>query len=173
MIIKGNIYGVFLIVSVLVLTSCQIAPNAPSSSSSEPYEMPKTGSVQPSVPVLDFMNQTAILGRWRQGLPDKCPPSMDEKLYEQLKQLPDNKTYYLEFLDNGTLLYKDYQKNIFFDGTYRFIDNNNVEIIWNAFVGSFAWEALGGHGVYEVTINGNTMSLRGGRGLNASYIREN
>jgi len=121
---------------------------------------------QSGLPMLSISNQDAILGKWRKVVPETPPPSMDQKLWEKYRQPPE--IYYLEFLDNGALLYKNYEKNIFYDGIYRFINNKNVEIIWNTNAGA----AVSGHGVYEVTINGNTMMLRGGSGINASWIRE-
>jgi len=113
-----------------------------------------------------------IIGKWRHGLPETCPPNMDPSLYQKTKamNLPENELYYLEFLKNGTILHIDSDGQIM-DGTYKFISDNYVEINWNMFVGTLGWELFGGHGVYELHISGNKMTLKGGQGLDTSYWR--
>jgi len=116
--------------------------------------------------------KSAIIGKWRHGLPEECPANMDPKLYQQLKamNLPENETYYLEFFKNGKILCESPDGHIM-DGTYNFISDNYLEITWNYMAGTLAWELFGGHGVYEVHLAGSQMTLKGGQGLDTSYWR--
>lgn len=98
---------------------------------------------------------------------------MAPRAYEEIKKLPENKTYYLEFLVNGKVLYISSEGEIM-DGVYTFVSDDYVEIVWNALYGTLAWELFGGHGVYKVQISGDRMTLQGGTiGLDAAYWRAN
>ena len=147
---RAQVITILPMVVLLVLEAC--APTAAP-------ELPST--TVPATP------QSAILGKWRHGLPEECPTSMDPRQYEELKKLTENETYYLEFLNNGKVLY--ICEGQILDGTYTLISDNYVEITWNVLVGTLAWELFGGHGVYKVEFSGNKMTLQGGRGLNATY----
>jgi hypothetical protein len=138
----------------------------------EPESTTTPTTAQATVPTfVPKSSQSAILGKWRHGLPEECPPNMDSRQYEELKKLPENETYYLEFLKNGEILHIDDEGKIL-NGTYRFISDEYVEITWNVLVGSLAWELFGGHGVYEVKISGNEMWMKGGpMGFDTSYRR--
>src|SRR4030042_703411 len=70
-----------------------------------------------------------ILGKWHHGLPDTCPPSMDSRMYEELKKLPESYPYFLELSKNGQLLYVGEEQT--FSGRYRFVSENDLEITWN------------------------------------------
>ena len=152
---KTQVIAIMLIVVALVLGACTSTPE--STSITAP-------TAQPASP------QSTILGKWRHGLPDECPPNVDPRFYEKIKKLPENETYYLEFFKTGEVLYID-DEGWIYNGTYRFISDEYVEITWNVLVGSLAWELFGGHGVYEVQISGETMYLKGGQGLDTSYRR--
>ena len=130
------------------------------------------GGAMPRLPGQGDMSrrlENAILGKWRHGLPEKCPPTMDQRQYEEFKKLPENKTYYLEFLKNGKLCYSCEGQTV--EGTYTFTDDDYVEIVWYALVGTFAQEPFVSNGAYKVQISGNNMILQGGQGLEASYCR--
>jgi len=107
--------------------------------------------------------ESAILGKWRHGLPEKCPPSMDTRLYEELEKLPENETYYLEFFKDGQVLCRWIAngETYIVDGTYTFIGDDYVKIAWSTWVGALAFKHWGGHGVYKVEISGDKMTLEG------------
>lgn len=125
-----------------------------------------TPTTTPATP--SAATESAILGRWRHGLPEECPPHMGRTLYEELKKLPESKTYYLEFLEDGKVQFICEGQIV--DGTYTFISDNNVEISWNVLVGTLA-EFFDGHGVYKVVFSEDKMTLQGGREANATYLR--
>lgn len=153
--------GIIVGCIIAVVVAVTIATHLPTPTLSPP---------QDGVPV---NAESAILGKWRHGLPEECPPSMDPRQYEEFRKLPENKTYYLEFLVNGNVLYISSEGEIV-DGVYTFIGDDYVEIVWNTLYGTLAWELYGGHGVYEVQISGDRMALQGGTiGLDADYWRVN
>ena len=125
-----------------------------------------TPTTTPATPSASTVS--AILGKWRHGLPEECPPNMGRAQYEELKKLPESKTYYLEFLEDSKVQYICEGQIV--DGTYTFVSDDDVEITWNVLVGTLA-ELFGGHGVYKVEFSGNKMTLQGGRGLNETYLR--
>jgi hypothetical protein len=45
-------------------------------------------------------NQKTIAGKWQHGI-SSCPPSIAKDYCEKIKQLPENKLYYLEFFEDG------------------------------------------------------------------------
>ena len=114
--------------------------------------------------------QSTIIGKWRHGLPEMCPPSMGQRLYEELKKLPENKTYFLEFIKSGEVFYLD-DENRIFNGTYRFVGDRYVEISWAGSLVPTAQQFFGQHGVYKVQISGETMYLRSEHEMEASYRR--
>ena len=114
--------------------------------------------------------QGAILGKWRHGLPEQCPPSMDPRAYAKLKELPENKTYFLDFTNDGNVAYAD-DGDTLVNGTYRFVGDRHVEISWSVSLGTTAQPFLRQRGVYEVGVSGERMYLRNERGTEASYRR--
>jgi hypothetical protein len=115
--------------------------------------------------------ESALIGEWRHGLPETCPPSMDPRLYEEFKKLPENETYFLEFINNSDVSYLDHEHRIF-NGTYRFVGDRYVEITWTVTPVSTAQEFFNQHGVYEVQISGETMYLTNEQEIESSYHRE-
>ena len=132
---------------VLLLASSAVACGKPALA-------PVTSSTSP---------ERAILGKWRHGFPEECPPNMDTRQYEELKKLPENETYYLEFFKDGQVLCRGIAdgKTYIVDGTYTFIDDDYVRIAWSTWVGALAFKHWGGHGVYKVEISGDKMTLEG------------
>jgi hypothetical protein len=111
---------------------------------------------------------SAILGKWRHGLPEECPPQMSQQQYEELKELPESKTYYLGFFEDGEVQFICEGQII--DGTYTFISDDEVEISWNVLGGALA-EFFDSHGVYKIEFSEDNMALQGGLEASASYLR--
>jgi hypothetical protein len=111
---------------------------------------------------------SAILGKWRHGLPEECPPSMGQHLYEELKELPENETYYLEFFADGSVQFICEGQVV--DGTYTFISDEEVEISWSVLSGTLA-EFFDSRGVYEIEFSEDNMTLQGGLEEYATYLR--
>lgn len=124
--------------------------------------------VEPTPTMPSEATESAILGKWRHGLPEECPPHMSQHQYEELKKLPESETYYLEFLENGKVQYICEGQIV--DGTYTFVSDDDVEITWNVLVGTLA-ELFEGQGIYKVEFSENKMTLQGGREANATYLR--
>ena len=127
---------------------------------------PATPESKPMTPPASL--QSAIIGKWRHGLPEQCPPSMASSLYEELKKLPEGKTYFLEFTNSGEVFYLD-DENGTFNGTYRFVSDTYVEINWTVSSVPAAQQFFGQQGVYEVQISGETMYLTNEHQIEASY----
>jgi len=144
---KARAIIILVMAMVLTLGACGTAQES----------MPAT---QPSPPA---GSESAIVGKWRHGLPEECPASMDPRAYEELKQLPESTTYYLEFFETGEMLYID-DEGWIVDGIYTFIGDNYLKITLNP---NTWFLAFGGDEVYEVQISGNEMWLKGGVRLDA------
>ena len=114
--------------------------------------------------------QSAVIGKWRHGVPDQCPPSMDPRLYEKLKALPDSRTYFLEFAANGQVFCLDNDYGTA-SGSYRFVADRHVEIDWVGSPPYGARQFFLQRGVYEVQISGEKMYLRNQHEKEVSYRR--
>lgn len=101
---------------------------------------------------------STILGKWRHGLPEECPPSMDPRLYEELKKLPENQTYYWEFFKDGQVVHTD--EEWICTGTYTLIEYKYIKITWDIWATPLI-EALGGL-VFEIQIFSDNMILTKG-----------
>jgi hypothetical protein len=124
--------------------------------------------VEPSPTPPSEATKSAILGKWRHGLPEECPPQMSQQQYEELRELPESKTYYLEFFEDGNVQFICEGQII--DGTYTFISDEEVEISWNVLGGTLA-EFFDGDGVYQVVFSEDKMTLWGGLEECATYLR--
>ena len=112
--------------------------------------------------------KNAIVGTWRHGLPETCPPSMDSRLYEELKELPENETYYLEFADSGEVSFLG-DENTIINGTYRFISDRYVQLNWAVSLVPTAQRFFSQHGVYEIQFSEEIMYLTNEYQIEASY----
>ncbi len=90
--------------------------------------------------------QDLVVGKWQHGL-SQCPPNMSQRFYEKIKDLPENKLYYLEFLRNGEVIRTD--DGQIRHGTYRFAGDRELEITWES----------GNRVSYQVRISGDKMGL--------------
>jgi hypothetical protein len=109
-----------------------------------------------------------ILGTWRHGLPEERPAHMSQNLYEELKGLPESKTYYLEFFEDDKVQFICEDQIV--DGTYTFVSDEEVEISWSVLGGTLA-EFFDGYGVYQVVFSEDKMTLWGGLEECATYLR--
>lgn len=75
-------------------------------------------------------------------------------MYEELKKMPEQKTYHLEFFKDGQLIYTDGQDII--TGRYRLIGDEYVEIKREDVTGAFIITLMG---AAKVQISGDTMTL--------------
>jgi hypothetical protein len=114
--------------------------------------------------------QSGIIGKWRHGVPEQCPPTLDPRLYEELKQLPEGKTYFLKFTNSGQVSYSDNESGIL-NGTYRFVADAYVEINWASGSVPTAQPFSSQHGIYEIQISEEMMYLRSEQEIEASYWR--
>lgn len=114
--------------------------------------------------------ESALIGTWRHGLPEQCPPSMDSRMYEELKKLPENETFYLEFIDSGEVFFLS-DENTIFNGTYRFLGDRYVQLNWAVSVAPSAQQFFSQHGVYEIQISEERMYLTNEHEIQASYRR--
>jgi hypothetical protein len=146
-----------------------------SSSSTEPawtevfsvkVEVAPTSTTPPTTPSAATLS--AILGKWRHGLPEECPPQMSQQQYEELKELPESKTYYLEFFEDSNVQFICEEQIV--DGTYTFISGDEVEISWSVLGGNLA-EFFDSHGVYQIVFSEDKMTLWGGLEECATYLR--
>lgn len=138
---KPKWYSVLLVGLILLLATSAVACG-------KPAPAPTTWSTSP---------ESAILGKWRHGFPEECPPNMDIRQCEELKKLPENKTYYLEFLENGQVLNISEGEEWLADGTYEFIGDTYVKIKWSVLRGTFFNEIY----LFKFEISGNKMTLHG------------
>lgn len=129
---------------------------------------PATPESEPISPPASL--QSALVGEWRHGLPETCPQSMDPRLYEELKELPENEIYFLEFTDSGEVSFLR-DENRIFNGTYRFVGDRYVEITWTVTSVPTAQQFFSQQGVYKLQISGETMYLRNEHEIEASYRR--
>jgi hypothetical protein len=147
-------------------------PNPLTSRSDEEPAFAKVFSVKvnvaPSPTTLSGVAGSAILGKWRHGLPEERPPHMSQSLYEELKKLPENETYYLEFFEDGKVQYICEGQII--EGTYTFVSEDDVGIFWNVLDGTLA-DIFRVLGIYKVEFSEDEMTLQGGLEASATYLR--
>jgi hypothetical protein len=118
---------------------------------------PNTGATNP--------NQKMIIGKWQHGF-SECPPGMDRKFYDKIKDLPENKLYYLEFFEDGQVnriasgwsFSGGYTR---FDGRYSLI-GSKLEINW----------VLEGYEAYEIKkLSENELGLTDNTGVEQTFHR--
>jgi len=120
---------------------------------------PNTGATNP--------NQKMIIGKWQHGI-SECPPHMGRKTCDELKKLPENKVYYLEFFEDGMahLIESGWSLTggfASFNGRYSLIDSK-LEINW----------ALQGYEAYDIIkLSGDKMTLRDKTGMEQAFHRVN
>lgn len=134
------------------------------------FDLGEPGTTE-STPVTPSTSlHSAIIGRWRHGLPEQCPPSMDFRLYEELKRLPENETYYLEFTDSGKVSFLR-DENTIVNGTYRFVSDRYIQLNWAVSLVPTAQQFFSQHGVYEIQFSEETMYLTNEYQIGGSYRR--
>jgi hypothetical protein len=104
------------------------------------------------------LNLDAIIGKWQHGF-SECPPSIDKKFCEKIKNLPENKPYYLEFSRNGRVSRTEDDQE--FSGRYTFVGDTTMEIVWES----------GNKVVYDVKFSGDKMGLVGQGGMEETFRR--
>ena len=108
--------------------------------------------------------QKMIIGKWQHGISD-CPPSMDRKFCEKIRNLPENKVYYLEFFGDGQVnriasgwsFSGGYTR---FEGRYSLI-GSKLEINWVLF----------GYEAYDIKLSENEMVLLDKTGVEQPFHR--
>lgn len=95
---------------------------------------------------------------------------MDPRQYEELKKLPGNETYFLEFMAGGEVVCREGTGPVL-SGTYTFVGVSSIRIGWGVVPTSAAGQFFGQLGLYGVQISGATMYLTREDGVEASYRR--
>jgi hypothetical protein len=109
--------------------------------------------------------QKMIIGKWQHGF-SECPPGMDRRFYEKIKDLPENKLYYLEFFEDGEVNRIATGWNMMggftrYEGRYSVI-GNKLEINW----------VMYGYEAYEIKkLSENEMILRDETGMEQTFHR--
>lgn len=112
--------------------------------------------------LLKAVKADLLVGKWQHGLL-QCPSGIDSKYCERIKDLPENKLYYLEFLKNGNIIRTEDSQIL--NGTWGFTLDNELEIILG-----ITWETEVRE-VYQVRFSGDMMSLLGPGKCEATFVR--
>jgi len=89
-----------------------------------------------------------LLGRWRHGLPEECPPGMDSRMYEKAAEIPEQETYYLEFSDGGGL--SCIRTDVLTQGRWEIVDPGVVRLAWPIWQGEPPYGLRDGETLYRV-----------------------